>query len=85
MSAVHVTHYWPGTVVTIYSQFRRPLLAMDNTPPETHIHEWDESDVHSWLASIGYPQYEAQIRGLVLYVPCNTPVTHLCPRTQDIR
>jgi hypothetical protein len=29
---------------------------------ERSILEWDESDVHAWLSSLGYPQYEAQIR-----------------------
>ena len=38
---------------------------------ERHIQEWDEWDVHSWLSSLGYSQYEAQIRGLVLRFPCH--------------
>lgn len=25
--------------------------------------DWTESDVHSWLSSVGFPQYETQIRG----------------------
>ncbi|KAG6826560.1 hypothetical protein H0H92_015314 [Tricholoma furcatifolium] len=35
---------------------------MDELAPEGLITEWDESAVHLWLSSIGYPQYEAQIR-----------------------
>ncbi|KAG6891264.1 hypothetical protein C0995_008516 [Termitomyces sp. Mi166 len=35
---------------------------MDESPPERHILDWDESDVHNWLSSLGYPQYESQIR-----------------------
>ncbi|KAG6867995.1 hypothetical protein C0993_008602 [Termitomyces sp. T159_Od127] len=35
---------------------------MDESAPERHITEWDESDVHNWLSSLGYPQYESQIR-----------------------
>lgn len=28
-----------------------------------HILDWDEADVHQWFRSLGYPQYEAQIKG----------------------
>ena len=28
-----------------------------------HILDWDESDVHEWFKGLGYPQYEAQIKG----------------------
>ncbi|KAG6890968.1 hypothetical protein C0992_011727 [Termitomyces sp. T32_za158] len=38
---------------------------MDESASERHIFDWDESDVHNWLSSLGYPQYESQIRGLV--------------------
>ncbi|KAF8817502.1 hypothetical protein BYT27DRAFT_7247376 [Phlegmacium glaucopus] len=27
-----------------------------------HILDWDESDVHQWFTSLGYPQYEIQIK-----------------------
>jgi hypothetical protein len=36
---------------------------------ERHIIEWDESDVHAWLSSLGYPQYESQIRGPLISHP----------------
>ncbi|KAI0788857.1 hypothetical protein C8Q75DRAFT_192738 [Abortiporus biennis] len=29
---------------------------------KANILEWDESDVHGWLCSLGFPQYEHQIR-----------------------
>ncbi|KAG6817546.1 hypothetical protein H0H87_007514 [Tephrocybe sp. NHM501043] len=35
---------------------------MDELAPERHVSEWDETEVHIWLSSLGYPQYEAQIR-----------------------
>ncbi|KAG5721330.1 Protein STE50 [Termitomyces sp. T112] len=35
---------------------------MDESFPERLITDWDESDVHNWLSSLGYPQYESQIR-----------------------
>jgi protein STE50 len=31
-------------------------------PTNKHILDWDESDVHQWFRSIGYPQYEAQVK-----------------------
>ncbi|KAF5316032.1 hypothetical protein D9619_006350 [Psilocybe cf. subviscida] len=35
---------------------------MDGLASERHILDWDETDVHNWLSSLGYPQYESQIR-----------------------
>ncbi|KAG6910228.1 hypothetical protein DXG01_012363 [Tephrocybe rancida] len=35
---------------------------MDEFGPGRHVMEWDETDVHNWLSSLGYPQYENQIR-----------------------
>ncbi|KAK2463634.1 hypothetical protein APHAL10511_004385 [Amanita phalloides] len=35
---------------------------MDVPILDRHILDWDESDVHSWLAKLGYPHYEVQIR-----------------------
>lgn len=29
-----------------------------------HILDWDESDVQQWFKGLGYPQYEAQIKGM---------------------
>ncbi|KAJ7623491.1 hypothetical protein FB45DRAFT_107159 [Roridomyces roridus] len=29
--------------------------------PEQNIQDWDEVDVHSWLTSLGFPQYQSQI------------------------
>jgi len=38
---------------------------MEGLAADRHILDWDESDVHNWLSSLGYPQYESQIRGIV--------------------
>ncbi|KAF9462929.1 hypothetical protein BDZ94DRAFT_1219040 [Collybia nuda] len=35
---------------------------MDIPTGDRHILEWDETDVHNWFSSLGYPQYENQIR-----------------------
>ncbi|KAH6915837.1 protein kinase regulator [Coprinopsis sp. MPI-PUGE-AT-0042] len=35
---------------------------MEGPAAERNIGDWDEADVHSWLSSLGYPQYEGQIR-----------------------
>ncbi|KAF9563946.1 hypothetical protein CPC08DRAFT_685900 [Agrocybe pediades] len=35
---------------------------MDGPAADRHILDWDETDVQSWLSSLGYPQYEHQIR-----------------------
>ncbi|KAG6850782.1 hypothetical protein H0H93_008820 [Arthromyces matolae] len=35
---------------------------MDDPPSERNITEWSEADVQTWLSSLGYPQYESQIR-----------------------
>lgn len=32
-------------------------------PTDKNILEWDEGNVQAWLTSLGYPQYESQIRG----------------------
>ena len=40
------------------------LGAMQGPAADRHILDWDETDVHSWLSSLGYPQYESQIRGM---------------------
>jgi bZIP factor len=42
---------------------------MELLPNDRHILDWDESDVHTWFSSLGYPQYERQIRGFVLQFP----------------
>lgn len=44
------------------------ILSMDSSSNDRHILDWDESDVQSWFSSLGYPQYERQIRGFVLAV-----------------
>jgi hypothetical protein len=38
-------------------------MAMDLANGEHSILDWDEDDVHRWLSSLGFPQYEAQIKG----------------------
>ncbi|KAG5647907.1 hypothetical protein DXG03_007831 [Asterophora parasitica] len=35
---------------------------MDMPTGDRRIKEWDETDVHNWFSSLGYPQYESQIR-----------------------
>ncbi|KAF8159614.1 hypothetical protein B0H34DRAFT_411179 [Crassisporium funariophilum] len=35
---------------------------MDSQVADKHILDWNESDVHKWLSSLGYAQYERQIR-----------------------
>ncbi|TRM60727.1 hypothetical protein BD626DRAFT_549464 [Schizophyllum amplum] len=35
---------------------------MDGADSDRHILDWDETDVQAWLKSLGYPQYETQIR-----------------------
>ncbi|KAH9479495.1 Protein STE50 [Psilocybe cubensis] len=35
---------------------------MDGLAADRHILDWDETDVHNWLSSLGYRQYESQIR-----------------------
>ena len=36
---------------------------MDGVEHDKEILQWDENDVQAWLKSIGFPQYEQQIRG----------------------
>ncbi|KAJ7746855.1 protein kinase regulator [Mycena maculata] len=35
---------------------------MDSNTPERNIQEWDEHEVHIWLSSLGFSQYEPQIK-----------------------
>ncbi|KAJ7281924.1 hypothetical protein C8J57DRAFT_1463951 [Mycena rebaudengoi] len=35
---------------------------MDHGQQDRNISEWDEYDVHTWLSSLGFSQYEAQIK-----------------------
>ncbi|KAG2344090.1 hypothetical protein BDR05DRAFT_962379 [Suillus weaverae] len=37
-------------------------MAMDISNSEHSILDWDEDHVHRWLSSLGFPQYEAQIK-----------------------
>lgn len=36
---------------------------MNGADEERSILEWDESEVQDWFTSLGYPQYESQLRG----------------------
>jgi hypothetical protein len=36
---------------------------MDMSSGDLNIMEWDENDVQSWFAHLGFPQYETQIKG----------------------
>jgi bZIP factor len=40
-------------------------MTMDIANGEPNIMEWDENQVHRWLSSIGFSQYEAQIKGAI--------------------
>jgi hypothetical protein len=40
-----------------------PTMDLGVLATNKHILDWDESDVHEWFRSLGYPQYEAQIKG----------------------
>jgi len=42
---------------------------MDVPTLDKHILDWDEFDVHGWLAKLGYPQYESQIKGSSCFPP----------------
>ncbi|GLB41728.1 putative protein kinase regulator [Lyophyllum shimeji] len=35
---------------------------MEPSTGDRNIMDWDETDVHNWFTSLGYPQYESQIR-----------------------
>lgn len=43
---------------------------------DKHILDWDEFDVHGWLVKLGYPQYEAQLKGSSCFPP--GAVIHRC-------
>jgi len=48
-------------------------MAMDTANGERSILDWDEDQVHRWLSSLGFSQYEAKIKGaLVSYLPVKT-------------
>lgn len=35
---------------------------------DKHILDWEEEDVHLWFSTLGFSQYEGQIKGVVLYL-----------------
>jgi protein STE50 len=39
---------------------------MDTIPMDRSIAEWNEATVGAWLASLGFPQYEQNMKGLSL-------------------
>ena len=53
---------------------------MDVPIGDRNILEWDEGDVHAWLSTLGFSQYESQIRG-----PCSEHLdaTFLTPTIQS--
>lgn len=59
---------------------------MDVLTGELHILEWDESDVHNWFSSLGYPHYENQLRGLSPSLSMSAKILPIYPfdRTQNI-
>jgi hypothetical protein len=57
-----------GFHVTASCEFLLSRLLTDGIEgfaADRHILDWDETDVHTWLSSLGYPQYESQIRGMI--------------------
>ena len=53
---------------------------MDVSAGDKIIIEWDEDDVQAWFSSLGYSQYESQIRGGPfdhLTSPMGSPLTLL--------
>lgn len=36
---------------------------MDNDLADRHVLEWEPAHVHKWFSSIGFPQYESQLKG----------------------
>lgn len=48
-------------------------MAMDTLVTERYLLDWDESDVHAWLSSLGVPQFERQIRGKLWALGFMTP------------
>jgi hypothetical protein len=52
-----------------------------------HILDWDESDVHQWFRHLGYPQYEAQIKGIPLlnFIQPKIPYPHQLIEYKAIR
>ena len=53
--------------------------SMASTELKPNLLDWTEFEVHSWLSSIGFPQYETQIRGgrpptLLFSQPTDRPV-----------
>jgi protein STE50 len=53
-------------------------------PNNKHILDWDESDVHQWFRSLGYPQYEAQVKGSTTQLYVNS-FSFLSPTAHKIR
>ena len=49
--------------------FSSTIVSMDSVSGELRgtIQDWDESDVQAWLTSLGYSQYEHQIRGMLSF------------------
>jgi protein STE50 len=49
--------------------------------PRSNILDWNESDVHNWLTTLGLPQYENQIHGACTVLTCRVRKWHRA-RTQ---
>jgi len=59
----------------IHTSYSSSMASAELRP---NLLEWTESEVHSWLSSIGFPQYETQIRGgrpptLLFSIPLTVP------------
>jgi len=61
---------------------------MDALVTERYLLDWDESDVHAWLASLGHAQYERQIRGMyapgIMTLQCGAEELMASQRTQYV-
>lgn len=55
---------------------------MDPQPPEPKglISSWDENDVQLFLANLGLPQYEANVKGNISLYYCPRSVTIISSR-----
>lgn len=45
----------------------------------TSILDWDENDVHNWLAKLGFPQYEEAVKGMCPHSPDRPPFPNAFP------
>jgi hypothetical protein len=55
---------WTVLYLSLHFHPSEPVASLSNmVPTDKSILEWDEGDVQAWLTTLGYSQYESQIRG----------------------